>query len=249
MSLNLFAVVLREDLGCERCGKSMIFEIVFQSISEGFYHLLKKIKSAFKTDKSFFWLYMLAAIWYGGALVFLVLLPFIWMQETGGQRTENGSFFAFVEALVFLPFFLSAFIFLFTAKDFIKRKNGAGLLTGLNVLSLFLAPLFFVFYDFTRGKFYKIWDMREGFSSFIMEPETMDKTLQYFSGTTIGAIAGVLTFGLLFPSFSPVLSTFLGSKIMGKQDPVGFLRLSVIFLLCLFSWIVVTFTGFLLGKA
>ena len=70
-----------------------------------------------------------------------------------------------------------------------------------------------------------------------------------FTYIVLGATSGVLTLGIVFTSWTPILCTFVGLKIMGQRSTLSYKRLLAIFFVLLPGWLILLITGFVMGNA
>lgn len=184
-----------------------------------------------KKKDGFYWLYILAAAWYGSGLIYMISMPLKLIMPKGESKdipTYDGpSIEAYASYLV--PWTVSLIVLIFTIKSSARGKRGGAFLASLQCLSAFSAAI--------------IWTLLSG-------PEKSQEALPMaFVYTAMGAMAGAATFGFIFTSFTPVLCTALGFLIIEDHENVSWLRTLAVFLIFLPGWFIVLLTGLFLGNA
>lgn len=175
-------------------------------------------------------LFLLAVIWYGCGVIALAAIPFLWAMATEDISALSALLNNLTIDAIFIPWGCSAVLFLYAMRGVVEYKNTGAFLTVLHIACVFLMPF--------------IWSLVNFISN---EPLEIVESFTYLF---IGVIVGVLTFGLIFTSFLPVVSTVIAFAIIGKQMLLlSTMRKVCIFLLFLGSWFIVLFTGFILAHA
>lgn len=183
--------------------------------------MFKNLKIEFKR---LYWLYLLASCWYGLGLIGLISLPIIWSQNPSESSI-------LLHILALFPWLASIIILLFTIKDLIRRKSGDGLLAALHVICALASLL--------------LW--------YTLGGETIHPGLKIIPSPplayiVLGAVVGVLTFGIVFTSFTPILCTLICLKIIERHPVVSHKRLLAVFFVLWPGWLIVLLTGFVIGN-